>query len=570
MNTEIQEDELHLTRLNKRLAYPRELTEHVEKERLAAQKRIQERRSVTSELRRVPQEIWTGIFSAVCVEGVNSFDKDYSFPVMHGESSTGQSDLRPPSVLSRVSCHWREIVTHCPRLWSTLRVALDDYRSGIIAPLATHLRMTGEYPLQMTILCGSVLRSYRLSHVYNRQNTTAAICNIVFPHIWRCQILEFESRSYSGMPLVDWHSIGGSAGERRCPAFPYLRELSVKIPFDADEDSFQWLWEAASAALALTRLELSHPIAPANLPYHQLTELDIERVTILADFLNVLPACTSLRALTIRSWKLPVAETHSDTQNVVELPSLRRLAVIDTGLSGPNIDILFETVAFPCLHELDLESFQVPTIRGLRGPTGLSGSLYALRHLRLQVDGSWTPNYQREVAPVLQACPRITHLELEYGPWIAGNSENNYVSKFSSFFSHLKIDSMDPGRVLLPRLTHLLVYEASEQCLERTIVDMLVAVRSRNRTTGVSPLSACVFSWCTKITLRERCTGGCSGPTISEVQTLVREFGLEDQLRCVICHAEWDRQSRRAFIHNTTNTSPRSSVGSVRPYEVSL
>ncbi|EEB94759.1 hypothetical protein MPER_06377 [Moniliophthora perniciosa FA553] len=139
----IGEDEDSLKRCQAEINRLRGVVETLEKEKIRLEKRIQQQRALIHPMRRVPVELLEIIFSYVCFDPIRPLldVQGYNWFPLHA----------PPLLLSHTSSHWRTVITHCPRLWSTITVSVDGHKHDIRPLLKLYLSNSAGYPLQIEV-----------------------------------------------------------------------------------------------------------------------------------------------------------------------------------------------------------------------------------------------------------------------------------------------------------------------------------------------------------------------------------------------------------------------------------
>ncbi|KAF9259109.1 hypothetical protein L218DRAFT_963880 [Marasmius fiardii PR-910] len=506
--------------------------------------RIRQRRSVVSALRRVPFELWRDIFH-LCEEESYclTFDTNPSFRSPWHTDDGGVVII--PRLLSRVCSRWRDIINNSPCLWSSISIRLNSKtHPRIHIPLAVHLRNSKDHPLTLGVKPYAPNESDRAFIMASAEN----IFRVLLPHIWRCDFLDMRLGSFG--PLLE-HAL--SLGKPSPFTFTHLKCLLFDMGF-AERDLTSSFWKALAQAPKLEVAmidDFSYP--QAVLPYHQLTHLDV-RFTIDETLFPVLSACQSLQSLHLDCFlSTDYDELDSEfTSNPVILPTLRDLHMYIPRFPD-DLHALFAKFAFPSLRMLEVschDDVSHGTLYRLESEwspyflPNLERSASQITHLKLKLDNLllWI---DLDVASVLKVTPNVTHLELELSS-CSSDPLQLRGSLVEFLLEHLRVSS--PGSSLLvPKLTHLYLYDDSHRWWNLRLVELILGVlESRSSLilgdrTDVSPLSEFHLVYCdTRFNLTKNHCEERECDTLSEVfgaLELVRQHEARHGMRCRIAHA---------------------------------
>lgn len=381
---------------------------------------------------------------------------------------------RPPWLLGHICSGWRRVALSTPRLWSALRISLNDgneMRPDYCAALVgAHLERAGACPLTLALdLAGeSVTTAHQLVDTLVRR-----------AHCWQHVRLTLPTALYARF----------AAATNR---LPLLQTLELDLPRAADALTPAHPLAVFACAPRLRDVTLNDPVAPAALvlPWAQLTRCHAEFDDV-EQFLHI--ARQALRLVEC------AVEAHSSGHRLhggaapagAVLPALRVFRI--TVLNG-DVAALLDALTAPVLHDLEISLFSADNIFWPHAPftAFLARSACVLQRLVLR----HMPLADYELLTCLRAAPLLRELVV-YELELDDDLHYPVVSdRVVSALTHRGAREGWPARVpcLVPRLR---VLELSGRLYvdDHALVDM---VRSRWRpghgADDDSPLSSHIAS----------------------------------------------------------------------------
>ncbi|KAK7053216.1 hypothetical protein VNI00_003835 [Paramarasmius palmivorus] len=326
----LKEEEMLLERYDEEMSRLRELLQTMEEHKLALNKQILQRRSLTSSLRMIPTEILDHIFNFVAESTTHS---------LVITNSTSPYNLAGRSILwiSQVSSRWRNTLLSRPKLWSSIDINAKSITAECRHIIGTYLRNAGSHPLYITIRARYLPISY----------IGGLALRMIICEIWRCEKLEL---------WTDWGLIDQVTADNHLPplSFPHLRSFGESRPVSPNETAsrtYQWVSQALRNAPNLMRLDTYTFHNPNDFPFEKLTSLRIEDQQC-NDVLEMIRNSPNLERFELHN----IIPSDSQAPNPVECSSLRK-AVIDTGgLWFDEVPELFVSLVMPDLERLELQS----------------------------------------------------------------------------------------------------------------------------------------------------------------------------------------------------------------------
>ncbi|KAL0577421.1 hypothetical protein V5O48_004561 [Marasmius crinis-equi] len=317
-------------------------------------------RSTMSLHRRVPTEVWHGIFSALCHPYSLRIDYDGEYPP--GVADNDALIIETPAlVLSQVCSRWRKIMKGAPNLWSTISVAVEDFCPNINEALETHFTNAKDCLLDIRVIRESYLPL---------QQRELATWKTLRRHLSRCKHLSYRVKSPKELP------------RRSDPTFPNLVSFCEEVYAEERQLSF---WRAIqNQAPRLTRLILCG--TNAIIPSSQLMSLELRDVfhRDIRLLHQMLPLCERLEELSLRGLDDDGVPTSFD-EHVQRLDSLRKLCIYgkDPPLTADNqvLSTFLRVTSMPWLTSFEIQCDDWPSSLSMlaeRSPLIQSASLTVL------------------------------------------------------------------------------------------------------------------------------------------------------------------------------------------------
>ncbi|KAK7026125.1 hypothetical protein VNI00_015700 [Paramarasmius palmivorus] len=406
----LQEEEEELKRYEDEAVRLRSALEQLEVQRKTLEKKVEERRSWLSPIRRLPREILEEIFTFVSLHKYGHALQ--AFPVVRG-SGVGLPDrtlrIHAPALdLSHVSHYWRWITNDFPRLWSSISVDVFELDEDI-RPLVNHyLRKSKDYPLDI-VISDSETPNRRgrciQDHLGRHGLDITKMILWEHPRIERLQ-LEFDEDILSvaciqhiSFPALDYFCNG-------------MRVLQARA-------ETKWFWDAIHDAPNLLSAATDYPLPRCMLPYERLRHLSITSNCETEQLLHILRICASLRSLECHELEpalMPWDETELVCAGVT--PShLHHLSIAPT--CGPrDLNFLFEHLTAPSLASFEiLDNYSEDLATEHDEPWSLRPFIDFLRRSRcklvdLLLEVPSSSILDTEFLEVLEVCPTLSAIEV--------------------------------------------------------------------------------------------------------------------------------------------------------------
>ncbi|KAK1228922.1 hypothetical protein PQX77_008015 [Marasmius sp. AFHP31] len=394
--------------------------EHVE--RMTAN--VHKCRSAISVQQRVPAEIWEIIFCHAI--------HDYSFTLRHHNLQT------PVLTFSHVCARWRAVTAGCSSLWSSIDIDLTAFTSNMMSTLQTYLDRSTSHPLSLSIFWPSPTRVHQLS-----ANARDA-WKLLGSYLSRCETLVWKILKDDIFPEV--HGF----------AFSNLISFRYTYPeWPETARTHNWFWRAMFSAPQLTNVVVETPLPFGCLPYSQLTSLDVRDICgmdIAEDLFKVLPKCSALVSLTIRSPDGDNDDIPSVFQTPIEIPTLRHLAIDDYYFhiysDNTALSIMCPNLLLPNLTSFSIHAcgwpFPLSELLGKKCSDTLERLTITLRGPVRSDDDSYS-----RIITLLQHTPHLTHLEL-----VVLKPNDTHEADTTALLSKLRSLELDRNP-FLPRLQSL-------------------------------------------------------------------------------------------------------------------
>ncbi|KAI3615998.1 hypothetical protein WG66_010312 [Moniliophthora roreri] len=342
----------------------RSILKKLEGERAYLQRYADEYRTLLSPIRRLPPEVLTNIATLYCQDQPSVLKK------------TG---VTPPLTIAQTCAVWRALAFNTPSLWSSFHVELGPMSLGSLQLLSTYLKLSGDHPLSVTLVCGrgsnwdDVFLQTLLEHTRRWKHLILHHADLIQnlpspPDLPILESLELSSQLLRASPIFK--------------SMPWLRTLIL------DDVEFEDLEEG-------------------YFPFTQLTSVTLRRLQ-MGSALRVLNRCPSLREAVIScrrnfSWS-PTVEYNPP----IDLRRLTSLTVINELISD-----FFQNITTPALSSLTIATPAPPHNNMDAWPQEvfvafLRRSLCPLKRLSLlRVELSDT-----DLLAILDFTPCLTHLSV--------------------------------------------------------------------------------------------------------------------------------------------------------------
>jgi len=453
----ISETTSQLGRLDDSISRVRETLRALEYEREPLAEKLAYQKRITHPLRRMPDDILSEIFLACIDEDVGHtwvVDDEDSF------------DLRQaPWVLVQVSRRWREVGLSYPRLWSIIRVSLEE-SDGIsgghfrVSLLVLLLQRSAMHPLSVSINAPASYNSPGKPFLH-------PLLQVLLPTSSRWKSARFT------LP-------GG------LPAFNYLRGSLqnlhyldiVKRGFRTDAaitpDAFEFAPSLRCLAIHAYRLTVS----TWALPWHQLTSIEYDgSVTETLTLLQKTSANLLEARLTIRTVYLDDHGEHNDSSGdslaePIVVQQLKHLSISQASNDNGFVEV-FNNVTLPSLKSLSVELFAVT----YTGPNDLpsdspSARIIALLHRSQCSLDSIELHFDMgpiEIMQLFQCSPQLRLFDSRY----MSSSEG-----LVQLLDALTRDSASPSSCLVPELKTI-KWSIDAEIDQNTCQKLLGMVQSR-------------------------------------------------------------------------------------------
>ncbi|KAL0581934.1 hypothetical protein V5O48_000164 [Marasmius crinis-equi] len=401
------------------------------KERDVVRKRIKEHRNAISAHRRIPDEIWSEIFSRCVCDG------EYSL-------SANDKVIKAPTLYtSQVCSRWRRIIYAIPEVWSSFHIDLYSIKRNISPLIDLYLGRSGKSPLQVYFADFS-MKCDRLSFFTDKRDVELivgrkglAAAGSLMKALDRFGSLDIEI----SLDLLDLIMKWGRIEPTNGASFSRLKRLTISFNHRFSTGRNRPFWHCIRMAPHLSQIVFGTETEPELLSLPQVRSVGMVAAHSADDILRVLRVATSLKCLTVSFIN------HKNAFHPLRLAtsSLRQLYLYDAEATG--IDRLFCKLSLPSITTLLVESCQ----RSAKPPFSLQSILAmiqkssgSLKDLTLLV-----PIRLSELIKILEASPQLTRLAFDL-PGMSGQGED-----ISEFVSRLTINPGIP--IIAPALTELCI-----------------------------------------------------------------------------------------------------------------
>ncbi|ESK95607.1 hypothetical protein Moror_12619 [Moniliophthora roreri MCA 2997] len=334
----IEEEEGEIARIDQEVGRLYHLIHRLEATRRVLRRKIDERRSLLSSIRKIPLEIWGQIFTPVC------FAQDYTLLVYLNESKP--YIYSPTQQLSLVCSQWRDNINMLPHLWSAISIDMHLLYIDIRPLLELYLNNSGEYHLKVRIqYSGTYLSNDEYREPVLTGHATVAL-QVLMKEMSRFAELELHmNMPESWIYQPDFlHNT----------TFPYLRSFRNHTePVPGMREDTSRFWEAIQTAPLLTdAFTLSVVDDFFMLPYWQLTRLALESIKV-NHLVQLLGICPNLESILVQ--ELGKSRSTGEQLAPVTVPCLQSLVIgLKERLMPNDLSPLFIALTLPSLVNLEI------------------------------------------------------------------------------------------------------------------------------------------------------------------------------------------------------------------------
>ncbi|KAK7041713.1 hypothetical protein VNI00_009002 [Paramarasmius palmivorus] len=425
--TSLEAEERDLACYEEELARLYRIVHKLETEKSALQKRIFERRSWTSAIRKFPHEIWRLIFEEACLS--------HSYTLDIPSTSASRRITTLPLIFSRVSSQWRGILYGYPQLWSAISVDILKPTKEADRLVQCFLQRSGTCHLKLNIgdSTGGIM-DHRLEKYLGRYG--CSILQRLMEALPRCQELTLG---------IGGNIFGSVTSLMTCHAsFVSLQKLEMNVDIEQDVD---WFWDLVQDATKLQHIS----IPPRNvwpelgtntkIPYHQLTSIHFRN---------------PLKSVVLHALRHYWNDSFSWDVDAGALPvlahNLQSLYLDSSQVS--HLRTLFTSITLPAITSITIEDLfgldvgdiweALPALSDM-----LERSRASLKSIALRFAGRGIPMVG--LLNILRLSPEVTSLEVSLA-YDDGNS-----GFLGNLLSELTIH--DTTVSLAPKLERLCIYE---------------------------------------------------------------------------------------------------------------
>ncbi|KAG7094420.1 hypothetical protein E1B28_008020 [Marasmius oreades] len=372
--------------------------------RRSLEKRIRERKSWLTGVRKLPVEILREIFAWVCLSEQHTLsiykEKEHG---SHGKSLETIEML--PINLSHVCYHWRQVVTTSPHLWTSISIHVFNPSRSFSPLLATYLSNSADQPLRIRLYDSEEAYRWAPGHEY-REDILGDHGRFIFDTLLHP---EHSPRIES----LDLDRIDLQVSFNRRPAYYRFSRLRQFYSKSMEVGSAPTAFLRALKYAPLLNTVMLYDICSPNvqLPLCQLTSLTLTVVDSEALF-EILPWCSKLRQLVVLEFDFPFPED----SRVLNLPSLRELYILSHRFPEANPSFPAEYLVFPKLtHFQYMVKGEFLPYYSTNWPCPFYHSV--VRHCSSSLK-QVTIAFHRDSLPsdasrqILQSLPNLTHLDV--------------------------------------------------------------------------------------------------------------------------------------------------------------
>ncbi|KAI3616068.1 hypothetical protein WG66_013836 [Moniliophthora roreri] len=434
MKAVLEAEEHQMEQYDREISHLLQSLSVMQEERKDLERRIRDRRSWFSPVRKLPVEILTEIMAlALLSEGGYSLD-------IHYEDQTQAAPLH----LSHVSSHWRTIVTGTPYLWSSLSVDVFQAKSHHHSLIELFIERSNGRPLKLKITdsCGEPPSEDDPSFAITYLGQTGFnLLWLLMQQLPRCEELRMDTYGDSLIASLDVQF------DTTTITFPVLSSFQDQSYTSTLSPRACWYWESIRRAPNLTHVEVSGYSAEVPYPYSQLKSLIVGMAHDYPSlFRNLSSASVDLEELRLEDYMYP-----DEDPAPASLHSLQRLAVT-TGFHPDRTNSLFDALTVPSLSCIEFRShsgynfhtwqWNPSSFNLLLERSSCTLSTLSLHHPAVCVSAT-------SLLDIFRTSPNASHIELDYVSYSGHHS-----SAIAEICNKLTSDT-----TLTPHLQELFVHE---------------------------------------------------------------------------------------------------------------
>ncbi|KAK7051647.1 hypothetical protein VNI00_004626 [Paramarasmius palmivorus] len=433
--------------------YDQEISEHasqanvtLHEERALLERRIQERRSWLSPIRKLPFEILVDIISYASVTS-----RGYSLEIP--QDKFGSPIEAPICLLSHVSFWWRTVALNLPQLWASLSVDVSLASAKHYTLVELFIQRSQDLTsLKLDIVAHPKFKHMPLRHqheeVFSLGQTGCDLLALLMQLLPRCNELCLSTKRNCFPLTVDVPGL----------ALPFLTSFVDRTWGHSANSSAHSFWAAIQRAPNLEHLEVIYYSEDVPYPYGQIRSLVVRLPSIWSalqrptSWLRAIGSCVRLESLTLLRYTQCQGWAADPIQ--VELPILRHFA-LKCNDSPKTLDFLLSCLTFPSLVSFDCRhSFTQGSMRWVWSTTESTASIRFLEQCSdtlqsLRLHAKFYMLSTELLTMVLRAIPNLTSVQLEFtAPQDQGSST------ISRLCTRMCLDA-----TLVPRLQALSVRE---------------------------------------------------------------------------------------------------------------
>ncbi|KAL0581201.1 hypothetical protein V5O48_000789 [Marasmius crinis-equi] len=481
----IEDEERLLDEYDKAIGQLLQKMDRLQEERGALAKRIGDRRSSISAIRKLPVELWSEIFSYHCNDPCSLTICDARQP------------KAPTNDLSKVCTRWKTMVVGLPHLWSSIRFhffehAQRSFQGPHGSILQKYLQNSREHPLDVTL----EHRDRCYHRLPDDEVAGLSLLKTLFNHLPRCSVLQLN------LEPVLLHSIDLPTNQW----FPFLRSFHEKLslaspgpgsesnPLDRLRDI---ILSNAPNLVHVTTMQLFDTWIPGPCPH--LVSIEADRTSFPSSLLRLLSKTPSLREFTADKTKL---DPGPYLTMPLTLSHLHKITLFhdEVDSSSTAFSVFLDSLTLPALEDA---KFGVFGSHGVQIPSGwislIPGILHRSQCLLWSLDLTLCNMDMNvtEICGTLRSCPTLLDLRILIYPH--DGSMRDVPSS-----NQLLLDLASPSSGgFLPKLKTLII-EEDLSTLTASVVEAVLTVAERR-----SPHRAPLYGLASLAEIGFRsCTGG--------------------------------------------------------------
>ncbi|EEB95646.1 hypothetical protein MPER_05346, partial [Moniliophthora perniciosa FA553] len=233
----LEEEEAELKRYDEVLERQQRIVDSLRKEREVLNRRIEGRRGWFAPIRRIPAEILGLVLEYVCLS------EEYSLSIQ----DKARTVLAPSYILSRVSAHWRRLVTSSPHLWASISVDFYRPKRNVCDLIRLYYTNFRELPLKMSFFDQKKVFGEDPSSTLSDylRGVGEEVFLVLLEGLPRCEALRmnFEEDLFNAI----------EPSNRSHISFPLLRSFTDVLSYGAP-----WFWREVRQAQNLTEIAVHY------------------------------------------------------------------------------------------------------------------------------------------------------------------------------------------------------------------------------------------------------------------------------------------------------------------------